>query len=251
MDSYIMKSVKRFEDALTGIFEDAIIDIVLHGSTVDGGFVEGKGDIDFLVILDRKSTEEEFEKVKNYHRQIRKTGELERQFEGCYLSLNKEKTAIESGLYIGTGEKGWKRFEGNIFSQMDMAHILENNYSFKDKNIINNIFSFHGDEVEDELKQQIITNLNSIDKYDDYEFKLHVLHTSARSLYTLKYRKFISKRQSLEWLENNPDFSKNKEFIGFIKKYKSPLTIDEKDEISKIGLDSLKELLEDILENIK
>jgi predicted nucleotidyltransferase len=249
VDRYIIEAVNRFENVLTEILGDAIIDIVLYGSTVDGSFIKGKGDIDFLVILNRNVLDEEFEKIKNYHREIRKTDSLEKQIEGCYLTLNKERTIIENGLYIGTGEKGWKRFDGNIYSPMLMAHILEVHYSLKNTGVTESIFEYDWDNVEHELYQQLESNVDMVNKYEDYDFKLHILHTSARCLYTLRHKKFISKIGALEWLESNSGFSKYIKFIRLIKNYKSMLTDKEKNEIREFGFDGLEELIKDIGNN--
>lgn len=243
MDQDIIELINRFSRAIKEILGNSIVDVILHGSTVDGGFIKGKGDIDFLVLVDKEITDQEYSLIKDYHRNIRKTNSLDKQLEGCYLTLNEEKNLITKGVYIGTGERGWKKFEGDIFSQMDKAHVLQTHYSLYDSHIIETIFTFKWANVEKELVEQLVGNFRNLNDYEDFDFKLHVLHTSARSLFSLEHKTFISKLRALEWLEKHPKFDRYKAYIQSVKHYKSTLSMQEEDELRRIGFEELHGIL--------
>lgn len=243
MDKIFTNMLNQFESDLCKIFKEPIRELIIHGSVVDGGFIKGKGDIDFLVLVAHEITEEMFETIKAYHRQLRTQEGLENQLEGCYLCVNEHGQFIQKGVYIGTGEKGWKQFEGDIFSSIDKAHIAEVHYEHKQSGLTKVNFSCEWEQVSLALKDQLKQNAEMLGMYDDWDFRLHLLHTTARCLYSLKHEAFVSKLKSLEWLETKIDFAEYRDYIHAVKHYKSKLSEAEKGELDQLGHEMLEKIV--------
>lgn len=231
--------LERFELELNRIFKKTVKELIIHGSNVDGGFVKGKGDIDFLVLIEHELTDEMFYNIKEYHRNIRLKDDLENQLEGCYLVINEFGQFDKKGIYIGTVEKGWRRFEGDIFSEIDKAHITESHYEHKQSGITKHLFPYEWEAVNVDLRSQLKENVEMISKYTDWDFRLHLLHTTARCLYSLEHKSFISKIKALEWLGTKTEFIEHQEYLYKIKGYKSILSEKEIMELDKLGYEEL------------
>ncbi len=243
MDKIFIEMIDRFESELHKIFERPVKELIIHGSVVDGGFIKGKGDIDFIVFVEHEITEEMFNSLKDYHRQVRLQEGLEHQLEGCYLSVDAHGQFIQKGVYIGTGEKGWKCFDGDIFSVIDKSHISQLHYEHKKSGLTKTIFHDDWDQVVIALKDQLKQNVEMLGLYDDWDFRLHLLHTTARSMYSLAHNGFASKRKSLEWLETRAEFIDYHDYIHEIMKYKSKLSAIEKTELDKLGHEMLEKIV--------
>lgn len=243
MDKLVNIAVNNFNIALKGILGDKIEDIIVHGSTIGGDFVPGKGDIDFIAILNQNVTDDEYNKIISYHHDSKLKADLESQLEGCYLVLCKENKIIHEGVYIGSTESGWKRFDGGILSSLDKALIKETSYSLNNKNYHQELFDFNWEDVKAEIKRNTDSTLELLIKITDLDFKLHALHTAARSFYTYHKEGFVSKIKALELLESEDDFRELHDFIKRVKQYKNMLSEDEKNEIIKLELSQIDRIV--------
>ncbi len=246
MEQKIIKVIENFELDLSGILEDNITDVIIHGSTVTGGFIKGKGDIDFLVFINGKISDAQKEQIFQYHRNIRMKKTLASQLEGCYYNLDKETKKVIGGIYLGTSERGWKEVNQIVHNKVNMAEVVSNYYSTRKSGILDEIFKFTWEEVEDELKMQSKSNLSMIDEYDDYGFKVYAIYVSARSLYTIEKKDFISKGESLKWILEKGKYHKYQELIEECSKLRNPLTQDEINKINKDKFRNIKEFLIEI-----
>ena len=250
MEQKIIKLIENFALDLSGILENSIIDIIIHGSAVTGGFIKGKGDIDFLIFTNGKISDAQKEQIFRYHRNIRMKKTLASQLEGCYYSLDQERQVI-GGIYLGTSERGWKEIDQIVHNKIGMAEILSNYYSTHKSGILDEIFKFTWEEVKNELKIQSKNNLSMIDEYDDYGFKVYAIYVSARSLYTMEKKDFISKGKSLKWILEKERYHKYQELIEECSKLRNPLTQDEINEINKDKFRNIKEFLIEINSDIQ
>lgn len=243
MDQEIKKVIENFESDLEIILENSVIDIIIHGSTVGGGFIKGKGDVDFLVFTNSKISEAQKDKIFDYHRAIRVEKTLASQLEGCYYSIDQESKRVTGGVYIGSSEGGWKVINEIVNSKMNMAHIMSSYYSTRKSGVLNDIFDFTWEEIENELKEQSKYNLVLLNKYDDYSFKVYAIYAAARSLFTIEEKGFISKGASLDWILKKEKYMKYIELLNECSKLRNPLFDDEVNKINKEKFKKTSEFL--------
>jgi predicted nucleotidyltransferase len=246
MNQVVLAVAKKFDEQIKVILSDRILDTIVHGSSVDGGFIEGKGDIDFLVVVNTAISDVQYEALIAYHKGLRERGGLLGQFEGCYLVVDEESLKILSGVYIGSTISRWRPFEGDIFSDLFKAHVCHCHYSLHGARLIESIFTFEWVEVEREIQMSLVDLLDLFDKLEDDEFKLHALHVGARSLYTYKNRAFITKVEALMWLASLSDFIDYEKFLVEMTDYRSLLTESEKCLMRQLPLGMTKVILEKI-----
>lgn len=243
MEQEIRKVIEKFELDISRILGSNVIDVIIHGSTVTGGFIKGKGDIDFIVFTKGKITEVQKEQLFNYHRNIRSNKTLESQLEGCYYSLDEERNEVIGGIYLGTKERGWKEVNKIVHSKLGMADVLCNYFSTHESGVLDKVFNFTWKEVESELKEQSLNLLSLLNEYDDYEFKVYAIYVSARSLYTMENKGFISKGESLKWILEKVEYKNYQELINECAKLRNPLSIEEIQEINKVKFINMREFL--------
>ncbi len=243
MHKEVLEVLEQFKDDITALVKNKLFDIVLHGSTVDDSFVPGKGDIDFLVFLSAPVNEAEYVDIKNYHKKLRQNNTLMAQLEGCYLVLNHNLEQILGGVYIGSTESRWRQFEGNIFNALDRAHISAQHYALYSRVKMDSLFKYDFKDVKNEIILNLNETITLLDRIDDYDFKLHAIHASARSLFTYRNHAFISKKAALKWLSQMPEFNDYSSFIESLIPFKSMLTADEKNAMQLLPLENIKSIL--------
>lgn len=251
MEQKIIKVVEDFEINISKILNDNIIDVIIHGSTVDGGFVEGKGDIDFLVFTKSKISKQQREIIFDYHRSIRKEHILASQLEGCYYSVDEKNKKITGGIYLGTSERGWKKIDGIVHDKIIIAHIMSSYYSTQKSGILDDVFNFTWKQVECGLKEQSENSFTVLEKFDDYSLKLYLVYVAARSLYTIENKDFISKGQALKWIMKKDKYTKYSDLINECAKFRNPLTEEEIKGINKENFKNIKEFLTEVDNDIQ
>ncbi len=218
----MQKSIERvigiFRNDLEKLFRNRVIDIIIYGSVISGGFNSGTSDIDFIVIIEDALSSEDINTIKKLHIQYRQNSNLERLLEGRYAGLQNDK--FINGYYVGTDQKGWRPIDRLGFDNIESAMILDDYESLYKKQIITKLLHFTWVSIENEIRNQIdgfIYNdlLGVNETYTNY-----ALVTASRSLYTFLYRKFISKVDAVEWIGDKyfeMDYNNPKYFLSKIK----------------------------------
>lgn len=250
MEEQVLNTVKIFKEEITNILKRKILDIIIFGSSVRGDFIEGKGDIDFLVFLNKKLTKEETDLLINLHHEYRQKTTLFKQLEGCYYNIDVNYN-VTKGLYVGTNENNWREVNTLLSNHIESAFIRDAYLSLNETHLVENIFSIHWDLVKKDITDQMEYFMNDISNSNDVSYLLYLVKTSARSLYTLKKQKFISKNKALEWLASMKKYSiTHGDMLQVCLEYNNPLTSTEKRKIGKRVFSSLDIFLSQINRDI-
>lgn len=251
MDKEILGTIKKFDDDISKILKVDILDILIHGSTVSGGFIKGKGDIDFTVLTKSIISEEQTQQIFQLHRNYRRSKSLARQLEGCYYSVDPESKEINGGVYIGTNEKRWRTLYKLEHNNIGIAEIQQNHYSTRNSGIREIVFKWTWEEVDRELKEQSKNNLKYLDETNDYSFKIYAIYTGARSLYTMETKGFISKSEALKWISRKDIYTKYEDLINECSKLRNPLSESEIQTINEEKFENIKDFLTQIDKDIQ
>jgi GNAT superfamily N-acetyltransferase/predicted nucleotidyltransferase len=213
-----------FKDQLNEIFDSRLIDIVIYGSVIRGGFNEDSSDIDFLVLIQGKLSENDIELIKELHVQYRQSNTLSRLLEGRYLGLRNDK--FVNGYYVGTNQKGWKPISEIGIDGIESAMILDAYESIFHKHNIINLLHVSWDQIVKEIRNQIEEFLSNNLLGRNETYTRYALVTASRSLYTYIEVGFISKSKVAEWMRENYfeiDFSNPKVFLSKINAIITPV----------------------------
>ncbi|MGD9909897.1 MAG: nucleotidyltransferase domain-containing protein [Candidatus Izemoplasmatales bacterium] len=201
MNLAIKKTLDKFQKDLKERFDRKIIDIVIYGSVIRGGFNSKKSDIDFIVFLNEELTEVDIVKIKELHAEYRMTRNLLSLLEGRYIAIDNNR--FVNGYYVGTNVKGWKQLTETGFNDIEVAMILDSYLSLFMTNTISKLLHFDWIEIRNQICMQIEGFLNNELLLSDEGFKKYALITAARSLYTYLESGFISKNRAQQWIEHN------------------------------------------------
>lgn len=238
-----------FQSDINNILESNNNEVVLFGSVGEGSYYPRKGDIDFIVITHIKNIEAFFNDISDLHRTYRRSDNFNKYLEGCYISVNEDRV-ISGGIYIGTNETGWKTFEGSIFNEIDHAVIYESGLSLSGQFYFKTLFQYDLNTLKQELVETAKTHYALIARFNDWDFRLHLIHSGARTLSLLKEGQFRSKTQSLQWLESLEDFSPFENLILSLSEYRSKLSLDEKSALDCIGVKAVEDFIKVLYEKI-
>ena len=140
MKQHYRELLQSFERDLNSIENVNVLDIVLYGSTMTGDYIEGRGDIDFLVLLEKKVTEKQRELIFSLHEKYRSKDSMFAQLEGTYYVFNNSNNLI-NGVYVGTSRKGWKVIDTVIHGDVEQGMILNNYGTINSKINLEDYFS--------------------------------------------------------------------------------------------------------------
>ncbi|MCF7924284.1 MAG: nucleotidyltransferase domain-containing protein [Candidatus Izimaplasma sp.] len=214
----VEKAISKFNNDLKVLFGSRVIDIIIYGSVVRGGFNKNRSDIDFIVFLKDEITTVDAKSIIELHKKYRSIGKLTSLLEGRYLGLVDNK--FINGFYVGTNPEGWINIDEIGFSNIESAMILDCYMTLYDSNILPSIIEYDWIKVHEEIVNQIDKFIDNDLLSDNQRFVEYALITSARSLYTYKEDAFISKQKALKWIEHNYmilDYNNPKESLNKIR----------------------------------
>lgn len=238
----LLEDLNRFEADIASILKDVLLDFVYFGSLSDGTYVQGKGDIDFLVLSTEANLNQHFEAISDLHRQYRREDCYAKYLEGCYLSIS-PKNAITGGLYIGTNETGWKTFEGSIFTVVDHSHMRHTAMARYGRFDLEAMLSYDKSALRTALFEMAQHHLNLIERFNDWDFRLHLIHAGARTYAQLKEDQHLSKVAALDWLSLQEAFKTHDGLLQTLTQYRSKLSIDEKSALDCMGAQVILQLI--------
>ena len=216
-----------YEKDLVLIFNDELLAIILHGSVVLNDFREGKGDLDFVVIIKDAITDEQTIGIENLHKnyRIKKHGQLLYQLEGTYYPINVVKNPSNckaSGFYIGTNINNWKIINKSVNSMMDYKIIKDYGWFLKGESIRNYIYNPTRDELIEEIKNNYNNIKKNIEVYDSFSYAVAMSHWLIRSICYLKTNEIKSKTEASNWYIKEYPESKWKNIVNEYKIIRFP-----------------------------
>lgn len=231
----------NFEDDLLTYCNTTIHDIILYGSTMTGDFTQSKGDIDFIVILNEKLSDQTVKSIYELHEKYRKGRGLLSQLEGVYYYFD-DHISMDDGLYIGTSRTGWKRVNRMIQGPLEQGIILSCNDSLYGTFHLDQVMKINWDEIKTEIRNATYSFLKQSQEIMDLNFNIHAIQCLARNIYTMEKLEFTTKSQAIENFIKHNDFIYKKE-LEFIKSIRYPY-----DNISEaITFDSTYQVLKSML----
>lgn len=245
----LRENILTFQSDINNILKSNNNEVILIGSVGEGSYYPGKGDIDFIVLTQLENIEVYFNDISDLHRTYRRSDNFNKYLEGCYLSVNRDKV-ISGGIYIGTNETGWKAFEGNIFNSIDHAVIFESGLSLSEEESFKQLFKYDMEALKAELVETAKNHFALITRFNDWDFRLHLIHSGARTLSLLEEEQFRSKTQALNWLGQLTAFKTYENLILSLSQYRSKLSIDEKSALDCIGVKETEGFIKVLYEKI-
>jgi len=230
--------INEFVDRVKEILDNNLLSIIISGSVALGGYIYGKGDIDFFVVTKQDMSDNDYEEIIKLHERLRagELGPLGIQLEGLYCPLKmmedpRQYTGL--GCYIGTSRKGWKQISKSVMSNIDYLTLRKSGKTFYGEDIANRIFRPSFDELRETIITEIENNIEPAVKINDIYFSLHLLYLATRSLYTFFNYDVLSKGKSCDWfIEKYPD-SPWVSFVKYTSQYRYPLEETEKKQIDE------------------
>ncbi|MBU1093602.1 MAG: nucleotidyltransferase domain-containing protein [Firmicutes bacterium] len=201
MNEVVKNVVEQFNKDLSGIFGNRLLEIIIYGSSVRGGFCPDSSDIDFIVLIKSELSNDDQMKIQNLHTQYRKSKSIVSLFEGRYIGLENDK--VTSGYYVGTNPKGWKPIHNLGFGDLESAMILDSYKAIYKTDLLNSLINFDWNVVYKEISFQLDEFLTNDLLLINEAYKKYALITAARSLYTYTMKGFISKLDVHDWIKNN------------------------------------------------
>lgn len=218
MNETVRNVVEKFNLDLTGIFGNRLLDIIVYGSSVRGGFSIETSDIDFIVLIENDLSNIDQENIQNLHIEYRNSESVVSLLEGRYIGLVNDK--FSNGYYVGTNPKGWKPINQLGFGDLESAMILDKYESIYKTDLLNNLIFFDWNEVCKEIRYQLNEFLTNDMLLSNEAYKRYALVTAARSLYTFTTRGFISKLDAHDWIAKNyfdVDYKNPVKFLNSVK----------------------------------
>jgi len=197
----VMKATSLFKKDIEKYFGNRVIDIIIYGSVVRGGFNSKRSDIDFLVIIDNPLIYEDIVWIKNLHTKYRNGRKLQSLLEGRYIGFIENK--FSNGYNVGTKPNGWKKLSVIGYDNIESAMILDCHESLYGLDIVTWILNFNWTDINKQIHEQIDSFINSDLLLSNEKYKEYALITAARSLYTYTQKGFISKAKAKIWIEHN------------------------------------------------
>jgi predicted nucleotidyltransferase len=201
MDLEIRNTLDRFRRDLINIFENRLIDIVIYGSVIRGGFDSNTSDIDFLSIIHGELSLKDICDITELHKKYRKEDDWVSLLEGRYIGI-KDYTCI-NGYYVGTSKKGWKVMTEIGYGDLESAMILDSYESLMKIDLVNKLLHFTREGIVKEIRNQINDFIENDLLSNDKKYTNYTVITACRSLYTYLENGFISKVDVIPWMKEN------------------------------------------------
>jgi predicted nucleotidyltransferase len=224
INKVVKETVNTFKSRLHKDFGERLIDIIIYGSVVRGGFNENSSDIDFLVIIQGGLSVNDMKLITKLHLKYRQSNTLLRLLEGRYIGIQNDN--FINGYYLGTNQNGWKPINDLGFGSIESAMILDAYDSVFYKDTIVNLLHVSWDQIVKEIRNQVDEFLSNDLIGINETYTRYALVTASRSLYTFKEYGFISKNEAIKWMKERHfelDFSNP---IHVLTKIKNIITVN-------------------------
>jgi len=215
----IKYTINKFNLDLKKLFSNRLLDIVIYGSTVRGGFCEQSSDIDFIVFVDDIISKKDKKFIISLHEKYRQSTGSEHLLEGKYIGIKDLK--MSNGYYIGTSRSGWKEINKFNSDYIEQAMILDCYCSNYDSGFLQNVIISDFDKVNSEILKQIDSFIAMDILGKNTGFAEYACVAAAKSLYTFINKGFLSKQDAQIWLEKDFFPIDYENAFGYMKKIKS------------------------------
>jgi len=232
---------------LNHLLSNTVFDIVLYGSVVTGDFIEGDGDLDVIVFMNKAFANSDVEKIYDLHDKYRCEASLFKQLEGTYYVVD-DNYKILNGLYIGTTRKGWKTIDTNIHGYVEQGMILQDHQRLNCMFDIEKLFECNWVEIFKEVKSTTNDFKKMIYKSEDKAFFVYALQTTLKNIYTINEMAFTTKSGSVEYALNMNLGLEYRDLMMKLKSLRYPFGIEKMNafdlEVAKALLGKMIEVLE-------
>lgn len=246
MDYIFSEMIQMFQDDLQAIEGIYVEDIVVYGSTVTGDYIEGRGDIDFLVFLKNELTKVQIADIFSLHEKYRNNQDLFAKLEGTYYTLKSQKDII-SGIYIGTSRSGWKAIDYIVHDNIEQGMILNDYRTLTGKIELEKLFSVDWKLIDKEINENIKESLLLSKKLNDVEFNIYIIQTLARCLFTRKNNSFTSKSKAIAFLSKYEDFQKHRVVLERLQSIRYPYSASE---VKSVDLKESNEIILELVHQL-
>lgn len=251
------KSIILMVNRIKSILKDNFMSFYLYGSLVYKDYRHGWSDIDFIcftkkvidqtcldeLLLLRQSMLKEYPKNKYF-----------RKFEGIFVSIDGYlSNKSEKNVYWGTsGQRIKENITLDVFAKYELAN---NSILIWGIDLSEKLFAPSFDELKGGVKNHYYSIREHAVKTDKSLYSCGWLLDISRCLYTLKYKKVISKTKAVEWALKEGLCPVDKELRKTLKIRKNPLKYKQKEEIktwlATLGekVQSYADVLQHFLEN--
>lgn len=238
--------LENFQEDLNKIEHLKVVDIVLYGSTISGDYIEGRGDIDFLVFIEDEITTIQKEALFKLHESYRVNFDKYAQLEGTYYHFNNNKELV-NGVYIGTKRKGWKVVDSIIHGPVEQGMIL-NNYKTLNRRIrLEEYFETNWTNILEEVISTTKEFERLKNELNNVEFNIYAIQTTTRNIYTRDKRNFTSKSHGIDYVIALGKYDAYKALLEDLKVLRYPYLIEE---INRIDVNDTNQLLSELINEL-
>lgn len=256
------KTIENFD--LESLFNDFAVEVikilgdnlkttVIYGSVALGDFAKGKGDIDFLCIVEKDLTDQEIKGIQEAHDAIRNgsLGELGVQLEGAYYTLpmvKDIKNGYGRGYYLGTNRKGWKEVSSAAsLNYIDISMILRYGIVIAGEDPKEYIDLPTELQIRNEFVNKLTNYIDIGKKLEDIGLSIEMVYFCVRGLNTILVGDLLSKSMACKWFSQKYSASKWSQLVEYISQFRYPLAKEEVLRIDKIYITrNATKFLEDI-----
>lgn len=231
MNSEINNVLKIFIEELKKIFKDKLYSFLIYGSVVLNDFTVGKGDIDFMVVLNDDINEFEINKIISLHENLRnyKLGILGKQLEGSYYTKQMfiDRNRNHQGYYVGTSRKGWRVVNNINVNCFDKLNIIDNGMILYGADIRNLIQSPSINDLKLLFINELENRINFLKTYKSTSFLIDTVYLTLRGVSICELGKLVSKSESVKNYLQIINDEEGVKFIEYISKFRLPLAQNE------------------------
>lgn len=206
--------MKLAQDCYT-MFGNHFIALYAFGSSTYNEFIKGCSDLDFLVVVDREITEEDFQKsvvLRNNYKNI----DYFKYLEGCFVSEdNLSQTKETNSIYWGS--KNEKIKQGFLIKTFTLQNLIDKGQLIFGENIKSQFPQPDKNEMLQAIEHMIETVKTFGADTKNIKYTLDWVFLLSQSFYYLKTGNVTSKIKAAEWVNKNMYNSKNATLKYFIK----------------------------------
>lgn len=211
--SDVKEVLTTFGQGLTELLGDQLVGIYLTGSLTYGGFNPASSDIDFLVVLSKKLSDEQLASIESLHKNIgEKFPAWAKRIEGSYITNEMLNSADRSKVkrpYVNAG-KMWHFCYGNewiinIYALQECGIAI---YGPKPRSIFPKVTiqqvrqASQQDLVDDWVPKLEDPNAFNSPNYDSDHLRNYAVLTMCRILHRNKNDEMASKKVASAWVKS-------------------------------------------------